>query len=530
MRNATLGILSVVLGAGCSGSAFPGTSAPEDLPPVLLDRPACPDIGSRLEIFVDYFLIDGLRGARLKLHHPRPAEVAIRKDRPWEGEHGFGQDVILDGGRYLMYYHSGGRMGYAESRDGIHWTKPSLGLIEVDGSRENNLVGTADGRELYDHQTEPSARFFLDRRPGVPSGERFKALKLNEGRRAHPTPEDEARKFTLDDRGLWLGSPTDVIAFVSGDGKAWTRLRDEPILRDSTYGKFDGDYSLFWSESENRYLIYTRFYTSPTRPAGRRSIGRLTSPDLYNWSRLEPMNFGDGGTIPENQLYINKTQPYYRAPHLYLAFPARLMEGRQALSGEQVRAAARRTGVPAERWRDCSETVLMSTRGGTRYDTTFREGFIRPGRGALHWKTRTTYALQGVVPTGGNEMSLFVTRAAGTPSWHVRRYVLRVDGFASVNAPYSGGEMVTRLFTFSGRELVLNIATSAAGSVRVEIRDAAGKPVPGYALTDSVEIVGDQIERVVSWTAGSDVSSLEGRPVRLRFVMKDADLYSLRFR
>ena len=132
-----------------------------------------------------------------------------------------------------------------------------------------------------------------------------------------------------------------------------------------------------------------------------------------------------------------------------------------------------------ERWQDCSETVLMSTRGGTRYDTTFREGFIRPGRGALNWKTRTTYALQGVVPTGIEEMSIYVTRAAGTPSWHVRRYVLRVDGFASVNAPYSGGEMVTRLFTFSGRELVLNYSTSAAGSVRVEIQDAAGKPVPG---------------------------------------------------
>ena len=180
---------------------------------------------------------------------------------------------------------------------------------------------------------------------------------------------------------------------------------------------------------------------------------------------------------------------------------------------------------------DCSETVLMTTRGpGNRYDTTFREGFIRPGPGARNWITRTTYALRGVVPTGPQEISMYVTREAGTRHWHIRRYVLRLDGFASVNAPYDGGEMVTRPLTFSGKELVLNTSTSAAGSVRVEIQSPTGEPVAGYALEDSMEIVGDEIERVAAWENGVDVSSLAGQPVRLRFVLKDADLYSIRFR
>jgi hypothetical protein len=90
--------------------------------------------------------------------------------------------------------------------------------------------------------------------------------------------------------------------------------------------------------------------------------------------------------------------------------------------------------------------------------------------------------------------------------------------------------MVTRLFTFSGRELVLNYSTSAAGSIRVEIQGPSGKLIPGYGLEDSTEIIGDEIERVVAWKKGADVSSLAGQPVRLRFAMKDADLYSLRFR
>ena len=508
-----------------SGTLLPGQGAPSPVPG-LLERPVCPDIGSRREIFVDYYLIDRLEGTRLKLHHPRPAEVVLKKDRPWEEELGFGQSVLLHGGKYIMHYRAHNRNCYAESQDGIFWTKPALGLIEVDGSRENNLIGTADGQYLFDYVTEPSARFFLDTRAGVPEGERIKALTLHEGKRANPTPEEEARKFTLDDRGLWLSSPTDVILWVSADGKAWRKLREKPILRSSLYGKFDGDASFFWSEAEGRYLIYTRYYTSPNQSVGRRAIARQTSRDLFNWSRLEPMTFGDDGIVPENHLYINLTEPYFRAPHIYLAFPARLMEGRQALTDAQAREA----GVREGRWEDCSETVLMSTRGGTRYDITFREGLIRPGPGPLNWVTRTNYALRGLVPTGEHEMSMYVSRHSGNPSWYIQRYVLRLDGFASVNAPYAGGEMVTRLFTFSGKELTLNYSTSAAGSLRVEIQDASGKPLPGYGLEHSREIVGDEIERVVSWEAGSDVSALAEKPIRLRFVMKDADLYSLRFR
>ena len=509
-----------------SGSSLLGQGARSDVPG-LLERPLLVDIGSNRELLVDHHLIDQLQGTRLKLHHPRPAEVVIKTDRPWEGEMGFGQTVILHKGRYLMYYQASNKVCYAESRDGITWTKPNLGIIEVDGSRANNLVGTSAGEYLYAHETEPAARVFLDTRPGVPPAERLRAITLNEGESANPSEEELSRKFSPNDRGLWQGTPTDVIPWVSADGKVWKRLGDKPMFRNNIYGTLDGDFSLFWSETEGHYVMYTRYHTSPNRSVGRRSVARLTAPDLFHWTEFQPMSFGDDGIIPENHLYINLTLPYFRAPQIYLAFPARLMVGRQSLTEEQARAA----GIPEGGEIDCSETVLMTTRGkGTRYDTTFREGFIRPGLGARHWKTRTTYALRGVVPTGENEISMYVTREAGTDSWHIRRYALRVDGFASVNAPYDGGEMLTRLLTFSGSELVLNYSTSAAGSVRVEIQGPSGDAIPGYALEDAQEIVGDEIERLVAWKAGTDVSALAGKPVRLRFVLKDADLYSLRFR
>jgi len=76
----------------------------------------------------------------------------------------------------------------------------------------------------------------------------------------------------------------------------------------------------------------------------------------------------------------------------------------------------------------------------------------------------------------------------------------------------------------------MNFSTSAVGSLRIEIQDEAGNAIPGFGLADCPEIYGDFIDEVVKWKSGSDVSALAGKSVRLRFVMKDADLYSIRFR
>jgi len=172
----------------------------------------------------------------------------------------------------------------------------------------------------------------------------------------------------------------------------------------------------------------------------------------------------------------------------------------------------------------------MTSRGGAYYDRSFMEALIRPGPGPLNWVTRTNFALGGVVQTGPGEISLYLNRHNLHPSWHVRRYRLRLDGFASLHAPYKGGMALTKPIRFSGKELEINYSTSAAGSVRVEILDSEGKPLPGFSAGECQEILGDEIERVVAWKGGGDVSTLADRPIRLRFVMKDADIYSFRFR
>jgi hypothetical protein len=126
-------------------------------------------------------------------------------------------------------------------------------------------------------------------------------------------------------------------------------------------------------------------------------------------------------------------------------------------------------------------------------------------------------------------MSIYKQAHYAQPSAHMVRFALRLDGFASINAPFRGGEFTTRPFTFTGKNLEINFSTGASGSIQFELQDATGKPIPGFTLEEAPETIGDQVDRIVRWKGDRDLASLSGQPVRLQAVMKDADLYSIRF-
>ena len=174
---------------------------------------------------------------------------------------------------------------------------------------------------------------------------------------------------------------------------------------------------------------------------------------------------------------------------------------------------------------------LMTSRGGNRYQRTFLETFIPPGIGVKNWTSRANYPVCGIVPTPDSQtrMSIYVNKHTGYASAHIARYTLRYDGFISVHAPFRGGEMTTKPLQFEGKKLSINYTTDAVGFVRVEIQNNDGRPIDGFTLADCPEIVGDEIERTIAWKRGSDLSKLAGKAIRLRFVMRDADLYSIQF-
>ena len=130
--------------------------------------------------------------------------------------------------------------------------------------------------------------------------------------------------------------------------------------------------------------------------------------------------------------------------------------------------------------------------------------------------------------TAPDEWSLYVSENYGWSTNRLRRVVVRPHGFASVRAGYRGGELVTRPVLLEGDSLRLNYATSAAGSLRVEIQEESGRPLPGYALEEMDPVYGDRLDAPVAWRTGGDLSGLRDNPVRLRVVLQDADLFALR--
>lgn len=440
-------------------------------------------IGSRRELFVDRLLIGELKGASLKLHTPQLA-APVSPPRP----NGHYATVLRDGDMFRLYYRGEKAPGTgwkthgwdvtrwgeltlgAESTDAIHWTLPDFKLYQIPSIPQGNVV-LAD-EPLVTHNFTP----FIDSRPGVPPAERFKGI----GGLGYQKQFEHFREK--------LG-PGGLAAFVSPDGIHWKRRQRAPVIPE-TWGTYDSQNVAFWSDTEKKYVCYFRVFE-----AGRRSIARTTSEDFLAWT--EPVRMKPNA--PGEELYTSGTQPYFRAPHIYIALPTRFVARRGA----------------------ATDVALMSSRGGNTFDRTFMDSLIRPGPGPDSWADRANYAAIGIHQTGPWEMSLFLTGG--------RRYVLRLDGFASVNAPFAGGEMVTKPLVFSGDELEINYATSAGGQVRVELQGEDGAALPGFSLGDCVPIYGDEVARVVKWKSGSSLRMYAGKPVRLRFEMFDADLYALKF-
>jgi len=489
------------------------------------------DIGSRRELFVDGTLIDKLvGGASQRMHQPVPQEIALRHDAPWEGTGCGYHSVFQDGDIYRMYYKAWhlevaqAKLAtdrhplfccYAESEDGIHWRKPSLGIHEYQGSKENNIA-IASGKVGPLNVDAGHPAIFKDENPNAPEDARYKAI-------------------------LRSSNPNGLLPFKSADGLHWEPMTKAPILRGK--GAFDSQNLAFWDPNIQKYRAYWRFFTAGVtnekvwKPGGIRAIRTATSDDLINWGPHTDITYVDS---PPQQLYTNQIKPYHRAPHVLLGFPARYIDRGWSKSMEALPALEQRKMRSSSSPRygtALTDTLLMASRDGHKF-TRWNEAFLRPGAERPEaWHYGHQYVAWHLVETksrlagAANELSLYASESY----WHgkgsaVRRYSLRLDGFVSVHGPANdSAELITKPFTFQGSALNLNFATSAAGSMRVEMQTAAGQPIPGFSLEECHELFGDSVERTVAWENGSDVSLLSGKEVRMRIQLSDADLYSFQF-
>ena len=474
------------------------------------------NIGSRLELFVDDWLIDRMDGVSRVMHRPVPQNVALVGDRPWEGNTCGYVTVFQDGDLFRMYYrgsHVDYTEGevidgpqvvcYAESADGIDFERPSLGLVEFNGSKDNNIVWDGSG----DH----NFAVFKDANPDCEPDELYKALG---------------------------GDKEGLQAFKSADGINWSMVSEDRIITD---GLFDSQNLAFWDTVRAEYREYHRdFYEGVDAWGNRngRDIKTAASKDFYDWPDPEWLSYSPGRV---GELYTNQVVPYYRAPHIFLGFPTRYTDRGWAESTKALPQLDYRRIRASKSMREgtaMTDGMLMSSRDGVSFDI-WPEAFLRPGLKLTgNWFYGDNYQNHGLVQTASHvngaadEISVFAGESSHQADYtfRLRRYTLRIDGFVSVQGNLAGGEFVTRPIVFDGGELVLNFSSSAGSTIRVEVQNSLGYALPGFAMEQCHEIFGDDLERVVSWQGDGDLSALAGTPVRLRFELKDADLYSLRFR
>ena len=426
-----------------------------------------------------------------------------------EGPHCLILSVVDDGGRYRMLYATRPPPkawsrewygAYLESEDGITWRRPSYGLVEVGGSTANNLFMAPTER----HPGYPTS-VIRDTNPAARPAERYKAIVCDKG----------------NSRGIY--------GMVSDDGFHWRDASDGFAIRaPEPDTQVDADNTIFWdggggstprtcaggSEPPPEALPPDFEYAHPGYKRSR-TIRRAASPDFREWTELEYLD-PQLSLRPREQFYTNAAIPYERARNLYLMFPHRHVEERKFM--------------PDWPQDGLADVGFVTSRDGIRLDRTFREAWLRPGREQGNWHERSMKVAQGLIQTGPDELSLYFLDGLKNPSHRYLRATVRLDGFASVNAPFAGGESTTPPVTFTGTALELNYATSALGALRVELQDEHGCPLPGFALEDSAEIFGDEIDRVVTWRGESSTAPLVGRPIRLRCWLSDADLYAFRFR
>jgi hypothetical protein len=439
----------------------------------------------------------------------------MRNDEPWEGTYSNYNSIFKDGDIYRMYYrgwHRGtkGEIGhpmvwcYAESRDGIHWAKPDLGLFEFNGSKHNNIVLATTDFGSFHYLLTDNVTVFKDQNPNAPPDARYKALV-------------DCRK------PIYC-----LYAFKSADGIHWSPLSTEPILTD---GKFDTQNIAFWDSLRKEYRIYWRIFKDSIRAART-----ATSKDFIHWENRSDLQYRDTSS---EHMYTIGIIPYYRAPQFFIGFPARYIDrgwSNSMIALPQLEQRRMRSITNPRYGTALTESLFMSSRDGVLFNR-WNEAFLRPGierdgtwsygQQYIGWSIlETASALKGAPP----ELSLYANEdlwtGAGTA---LRRYTLRLDGFVSVHALMEGGGFITKPFRFQGKELSINFSTSAFGSIRVELQDQDGRPLPGFSLEDCPPVFGDAVDRRITWNNNPDLSELAGKTVRLRFEIKDGDIYSFQF-
>jgi hypothetical protein len=508
------------------------------------------NIGGRREVFWDDALLQEYT-ADFRQAIPEKKEILMVLDRPWEGNTCCYFHAFHDGEKYRMYYRASHGIEYKDpkscicmltSTDGVKWERPELDIFDFEGEKTNIVLqGKTDhsGIPRSDpakyHPAGESLKLvdnffvFLDTNPDCLPEERFKAVSVG------PDPGERTPR-----PGSWGWDYATLWGYVSPDGLRWTKMPQSPLL---TRGGFDSLNTLRWDALRNEYRLYYRdFHQDLSRPSGVvRDIRTSVSKDFIHWTEGIPLSYGDA---PDEELYTNQIVSYYRAPHIFVGFPTRYTERKWEPMFEQLPNAAWRrikSDLNLREGTALTDGFFMFSRDGINFRR-WDEPFLRPGLARRHnWVYGDGYQSWGLIetpaedPESPREISFFAGEDYKSQDRVVslRRYTVRQDGFAYLHAAREPRIVLTKPFVFEGSILTLNVSTGAAGFIMVEFLSPEKELIPGYSGNEGYKMFGDDIALKVLFRRGdgadSNVASLSGKPVRIRFTMSEAMLYSMQF-
>jgi len=481
-------------------------------------------IGSAKQLLIDDHVISKRVGVS-RVFNPAEKSLAnpiMRGEKPWEGKTIYVGSVLFDEEEQIFkmwywvlnmsyivppkpfsqyenlmkaaQYKESFSLCYATSRDGLKWDRPNLGLVDFKGSTANNLLPPVTDGRMHNY-----AGIIKDMRDPNPA-RRYKAVAWR--------PKDAQGVFG-------------VGVYFSPDGLHWTTHAGNPVIRDTS----DVHTLLGWDERIKKYVAYFRPGSKQgiAPPAGNgivRIIGYSTSDDFEHWTPIVPALVPDEIDPVDTQFY---GMPVMKYEGMYLGFPWIF---RTNLLTHVPQLAFSRDGLRFTRTPLRGETIPLGANGA------FDDG--------------NAYVVQPVAHNGKIWLYYTGTRWRGSYDLFelgdnvydsIGLATLPLDGFASIEAGPNVGTLTTKPMVFAGKELTINMEASRKGygidegtSVRVELLDAEGKAIPGFSVDDAVTNTATDLSQRVQWKGNPDLKLWAGKPVKLRFHLRNVKLYAFQFR
>ena len=469
-------------------------------------------IGTRPQLLLDSRVVSGMQNIRMTMHSPRrDRRVLLTNDQPWENHASnlvaVYSSILYEKGKFRLWYDLGDRkersrrvVAYAESTDGVHFTKPLLGLINYGGSKQNNVVMPAE---------IGGCSVWID--PAAPPQHRYKSQQ-----KVYPSSQ-----FHM---------------YSSPDGIHWKMFRRIKIGA----GGWDTQSIIYRDPQLDRYLMFTRFWHSARHGTGKapdnyRCVRRLESTDLINWTNQSIVMAPDAADKALHATPAGQPAVDYYGAAVFRYGDVTLMLT-QAFWHWKPRPPGQKGLAPSSF--DVRLAVSEDSRNFRRLGN-WRPFMANGPDGSFD--SRYVWAMPNPI-TVGDELWIYYVgsnrdhddildpAAGGKRKSGIGRAVLRRDGWVSADADLGGGQLTTAPLTFSGKRLELNARTGGGGVVYVELLDARGTPLPGFSRKQALPVTGNSVRLPVSWKPGSSLGKLAGRVVRLRFHLVDCQLYAFRFR